>query len=195
MSNDDGLIDDEPLLNTMPSHDHDDSLNVIHGLFAPISLEKEREHGENDPHKLLKQILIDNEINANFEFVECLKEVKDERREYTLWKKIKIVSRFGYMMPMREAVIQYLAQFVCLKYKEEILGMKNEKKRIKEYAKMYCLLLFSKIIFTKNSPNGLMKSIKTIIKENDVEKSKRCIYQMAALILKSVYKISIPFPI
>merc|ERR1712233_74009 len=109
MGNDDMMISEQPLLSTLSSHEHDDSLNVIHGLFEPISLEKEREYNVNDPHKLLSQIIIDNEIDANFEFVECLNGLTDEDKEYTLWKKIKIISRFGHMMPMREATVQYLA--------------------------------------------------------------------------------------
>ena len=193
-SNEEDLMEDTPLLNTLPSHDHDDSLNVIDGLFEPVALESEREYNVNDPHKLLSQILIDNEIDADFEFVDCLKDLR--HKEYTLWKKIKIISRFGHIVPFREAMIQYLAQFVCLRYKEEIVGMKSDDKdKIKEIAKKYCLMLMSNVIFTKNSPKGLMKTMKRIIKQSDIKKSKRCIYKMAALILKNVYHISIPFPI
>merc|ERR1712228_533533 len=193
---DDMPLSEGPMLNQMSSHEHDDSLNIIHGLFDPISLEKEREYNVNDPNKLLSQILIDNEIDANFECVELMKDLKNKNKKYALWKKIKIVSRFGHIMPMREATIQYLAQFVCIKYKDEILRMRNDKDKIKEFARTYCLMLISEIIFSKNSPNGLIKSIKRMTKENDIKSAnKKCIYKMAALILKNVYNISIAYPL
>merc|ERR1711933_197289 len=126
-----------------------------------------------------------------------LEDLKDERKTYTLWKKIQIISRFAHLVPFREAMIQYLAQFVCLEYKKEILRMKYDKQKIKEFARTYCLMLMKNIIFTKNSPKGLLKSIKRILEGTDMKnkKSKQCIYRMTALILKTVYNITIPFPL
>eukprot|EP01084_Bolivina_argentea_P250153 419045_1 len=188
---------------------------ILNDVFTPITLNPSVRstsfeqppppihdlNNENNPNKLLKHILNNNQYNIKFE---CIHLLNDIVCKYSLLKRIKIVSLFGHIISFRETVLLCLAQFITIQYKHQILKMNNDKLKIKKFATKYCLQLISNILLTYKKKNGLIKSIRKLTEKNQIKFGKNIhnnkkfkdinVYKIAALILQSVYNVTIPFP-
>jgi len=129
----------------------------------------------------------------------------------SLLHRLKSISLFGHLLPYRDNVMVCVAQHLTLKYQQQIFALNYDKLKIKEYAQQHCCILLANVLFTNTNKRGLVRRIKKLCREKRKQQTQSTanaseerndrnnpfdlnVYRMAALILRNIYNIAIPFP-